>query len=136
MGLWTFMAKYAFLAVLIACGFDYSVTLRNMFHALLKGRLYFTVQKKQTANNFHLGLAGRLHYLHLDYGGSSLVIKKRLKEYYKREKLGNEVEDGESYTGKRKDQRRRGLSRSLHYDYFVVIDFEATCDVACSHAYR
>jgi len=56
----------------------------------------------------------KLAQLHLDTRGQKDVLKKRLKSYYKRKMLPR---------AQGPQQKKRP-----HYDYFMVIDFEATCD--------
>ncbi|XP_078584849.1 3'-5' exoribonuclease 1-like [Branchiostoma floridae x Branchiostoma japonicum] len=53
----------------------------------------------------------KLEELHLETRGVKEVLKKRLKSYYKKEKLTPDVV---------------GV-KSEHYDFLLVIDFEATC---------
>lgn len=57
-------------------------------------------------------LKKRLKQLNLDAGGAKGVLQKRLKSYYRREDL---------------------KEPDYHYKYYVVIDFEATCDVQPNH---
>lgn len=59
-------------------------------------------------------LCDQLSSLDLDMRGTKDVLKKRLKGYYKRQKLY------------KNPQSSAGAPRQ-YYDYFCVIDFEATC---------
>lgn len=61
----------------------------------------------------------KLASLHLDIRGQKDVLKKRLKSYFKRKYI-----DRPSTGGGR---------RQASYRYFVVIDFEATCDEHSHH---
>ncbi|KPP63284.1 3'-5' exoribonuclease 1-like [Scleropages formosus] len=58
-------------------------------------------------------LRGKLAELKLDTRGVKDVLKKRLKSYYKKQKLLHSAESGETDT---------------YYDYICVVDFEATCE--------
>lgn len=57
----------------------------------------------------------KLDSLHLDTRGNKEVLKKRLKNYYKKLKLS-------------KAKVSCCKNSTKHYDYFCVIDFEATCE--------
>lgn len=49
------------------------------------------------------------------FRGVKEVLKKRLKNHYKRLKLNNA-------------NVRKNNDKEPHYDYYLVIDFEATCE--------
>ncbi|XP_007495662.1 3'-5' exoribonuclease 1 isoform X2 [Monodelphis domestica] len=59
-------------------------------------------------------LRAKLSEFKLETRGVKDVLKKRLKNYYKKEKLTQQREDGVIADG--------------YYDYICVIDFEATCE--------
>ncbi|XP_042856503.1 3'-5' exoribonuclease 1-like [Penaeus japonicus] len=69
-------------------------------------------------------LRQKLRNLRLDQRGSKEVRKNRLKAYYRTEKLE------EAY----KEDPQIELYK--YFDYYVVIDFEATCDAGNSQTYR
>ncbi|XP_074084330.1 3'-5' exoribonuclease 1 [Macrotis lagotis] len=58
-------------------------------------------------------LRAKLSEFKLETRGVKDVLKKRLKNYYKKEKLTQHREDGDT---------------NSYYDYICVIDFEATCE--------
>ncbi|XP_031799975.1 3'-5' exoribonuclease 1 isoform X2 [Sarcophilus harrisii] len=58
-------------------------------------------------------LRAKLSEFKLETRGVKDVLKKRLKNYYKKEKLTQQREDGDT---------------GSYYDYICVIDFEATCE--------
>ncbi|XP_078004907.1 3'-5' exoribonuclease 1 isoform X2 [Phascolarctos cinereus] len=58
-------------------------------------------------------LRAKLSEFKLETRGVKDVLKKRLKNYYKKEKLTQQREDSDA---------------SSYYDYICVIDFEATCE--------
>ncbi|XP_027709531.1 3'-5' exoribonuclease 1 [Vombatus ursinus] len=58
-------------------------------------------------------LRAKLSEFKLETRGVKDVLKKRLKNYYKKEKLTQQREDGDA---------------GGYYDYICVIDFEATCE--------
>ncbi|XP_030625290.1 3'-5' exoribonuclease 1 [Chanos chanos] len=62
-------------------------------------------------------LRSRLAELKLDTRGVKDVLRKRLKNYYKKQKLMQVVEDGGG-----------GDTADTYYDYICVVDFEATCE--------
>lgn len=68
-------------------------------------------------------LKARLRSLHLDTHGKKSVLQKRLKTYYKVQKLQEENIEDPGF-------------RQLYYDNYVIIDFEATCDNTDPHNYR
>lgn len=60
-------------------------------------------------------LQSRLAALHLDTRGNKEILKKRMKYHYKKAKLI-------------KSKSSDGHGAVQHFDYFCVIDFEATCE--------
>ncbi|XP_076034444.1 3'-5' exoribonuclease 1-like [Oratosquilla oratoria] len=68
-------------------------------------------------------IKAKLRSLRLDTRGKKEVLKKRLKAYYKRRKLAQA------------NLKDPGGVR-FHYNHFVVIDFEATCDSNTPNGYR
>lgn len=69
-------------------------------------------------------LRQKLRSLRLDQRGNREVRKNRLKSYYRTEKLE------EAY---KKDPK---IELYKYFDYYLVIDFEATCDAGNSQTYR
>lgn len=69
-------------------------------------------------------LSEKLRSLRLDQRGNREVRKNRLKSYYRTEKLE------EAY---KKDPK---IELYKYFDYYLVIDFEATCDAGNSQTYR
>ena len=57
-------------------------------------------------------LQEKMTKLHVNPYGSKDVLKKRLKNHYKKQRLGNTA---------------KATEEKMKYPYFVVIDFEATC---------
>ena len=66
-----------------------------------------------------LELVKSLNALRLDTTGSKNVLIKRLKNFYKKSML--------SVAGIH--ERSENVRKKILFDYFVVIDFEATCQL-------
>lgn len=62
-------------------------------------------------------LRSRLREHNLEISGKKHVLQKRLKSYIRQQKLKESGKEDET-----------AYHRNLYYDYYLVIDFEATCD--------
>lgn len=68
-------------------------------------------------------VSDRLHSHDMDIRGKKEVLKSRLKMYYKRKKLS---------TANLKDPNEI----NYNFNYLVIIDFEATCDIGQPNSFR
>lgn len=73
---------------------------------------------------YYIIIPARLRAFGLDTYGKKTVLQKRLKTYYRNKKFGEESLDNPD------------ILQNRYYEYYVVIDFEATCDEADPHKYR
>ncbi|XP_071533420.1 3'-5' exoribonuclease 1-like isoform X2 [Panulirus ornatus] len=76
-------------------------------------------------NRLKMGeLKSTLKALKLDTRGRKDVLQRRLKSYHREQKLGDE------------DNENPSNRSNYYYDYYMVIDFEATCDASNAQDYR
>lgn len=68
-------------------------------------------------------IPGRLREHKLSTSGRTDVLRRRLKAHIRAQKLQEQDEED-----------KLTIQRNLYYDYYLVIDFEATCDDRQSQA--